>query len=583
MHIHMVIDDQNWAFGQIARGLGAACQRAGHPFTYALADAGVYGQQLRGGDAKVLVGFVGLLPHVADVPDERLYVGLMSHWELDTPAFRANLGRMRRAAAVYAGCGSIAEMAADLLDRPVYCLPGGIDVSRYKPTGGPHLGVGWSGNAGLDCKRFGMAQRVCERLGVQLNAVGRGGDLQPLTLDEMPKWFAGLEVYLCTSSEDTGPSGPLEAAACGVPTISTPCGFMPDFIRHNQTGWIANTEDQMYECLKLALEFPLDTRRMGENARRHVERHWSWDERAKPYLAMVEGGEVDSATLYEPRAERFRGDGVRDDRPLACIALMRTMDVEDAAVEAALWRLVSKSDRFRWTLAPSPPLASVDWARSKLLSDCLRRTDADVFIMQDGDMGVELADYEHLCERALAGNDGTGVIMGSMLCKRGGGGMCGTVDLARHFAEPGSLTVKMYSDQQAEIERGEYNGAALTAYPRAVLERLAAVLPWAVPHGTPTDNAEACEEHGYWPFFMPELRPVDLAWAPDKHGGTVVYMTEDRAFCDIARGVLPPVSEPEERRRDHPIEHIWISLKPCVSHWGSFKWLPHMAHAGRIK
>ena len=214
----------------------------------------------------------------------------------------------------------------------------------------------------------------------------------------------------------------------------------------------------------------------------------------------------------------------------------------------------------------------MDWARSKLMTDCLRKTDASVFVMQDGDMGVPLDDYDHLAAYALEHD----VVCGSVLCKRGGG-TCGIVDLANHFAEPGSLSIDMYSDQQAELGPDEYNGAALTAYPRTVLERLSKVLPWAVPHGTDPQRIDHVDEHGFWPFFMPELRPTPMAWQPDNCNGTAIYMTEDRAFCDLCRGTLPPVVPREERQGDHVHEKIFISLKPNVGHWGSIAWYPHMA------
>jgi hypothetical protein len=443
----------------------------------------------------------------------------------------------------------------------------------------------------------------------------------------------------------------------------------------------------MVDQLKAIAAIPNIAAACGQRARLHVERHWSWDKRCVPYLAMLEGRWDDDRKLWRPQgatsmdralvihdwreirsdpataekeagqmfvgvpspdhldalitreerdllrkargmfapnralaraaADHFgrpvavkEGDsaiewslpdlsglewslpdlsGIEvvepDPRPLAAVVLMRTMDVEDAATESALWRLVNKKGRLRWTLSPSPPLASVDWARSKALSDALQWTDAAVFVMQDGDMGVDLDDYEHLAIRALELHDGIGGILGSMLCKRGGGGMCGIVNLPAHFAkEEGSLTVDLYSDQQAELTAHEYNGAALTAYPRAVLERLTTVLPWVVPHGTPPDNPDACREHGFWPFFLPELRAADLAWNPGNDAGTAVYMTEDRAFCDFARGVQPVIAPPpDERRREYPIEHVWISLKPRVGHWGAYRWLPHMAFARREK
>jgi hypothetical protein len=254
---------------------------------------------------------------------------------------------------------------------------------------------------------------------------------------------------------------------------------------------------------------------------------------------------------------------------------MRSMPVDDSALESVFWRLFTNSEHFTWQLAPAPPFASVDWARSKMLSDALLRTDADVVVMQDGDMGVPAEDYDYLAAKALE----LDAVVGSLLCKRGGGGMCGLVDLHAKFGSP----ISLYSDAEAELGEGEYNGAAFTAYPRSVLERLASVLPWTVPHGTRVDDPEACRDQGFWPFFYPELRQAELVWTPGRDevglrrcNGAAVYVTEDRAFCDVTRGRTPPLVPVHRQLGEHG-ERIWLSLKPRVAHWGSHPWYPHEA------
>ncbi len=94
-------------------------------------------------------------------------------------------------------------------DRPQNKLPR-VGLAGYVHPGGRK---GEKLVAQLGTSKFG------ERLDLQ--AIGLGWPCPCRTLDwtDLPKWFNGLDVFLCTSGVEGIPMPPLEALACGVPVV----------------------------------------------------------------------------------------------------------------------------------------------------------------------------------------------------------------------------------------------------------------------------------------------------------------------------------------------------------------------------
>lgn len=249
----------------------------------------------------------------------------------------------------------------------------------------------------------------------------------------------------------------------------------------------------------------------------------------------------------------------RRQKAKAIIAMMTNVNYRmDPPAERAKWRTVYEGpdDRFDWSAGPDAALATVSFARSKLLSDCLRKSDADVILMQDADMGVDLTSYEVLAAKAME----LDAIVGTPLCKRGGGGFCNWVHWERHCPTDPEQGVRLDfgGDICFELGDDEYTGAAFTAYPRTVLERIIAELqlPWVRGlHGT---AANASQEYGCW-MFMPDYLEED------EHGQ--VFVTEDRGMCRLVRQAG---------------EKVYLYMKPRVGHYGPAPWYPENALQPRV-
>ena len=54
--------------------------------------------------------------------------------------------------------------------------------------------------------------------------------------EEMREFYRSLDVYVCASRAEGTPNPCLEAAACGVPLVTTCVGNMPELVRHGVNG-----------------------------------------------------------------------------------------------------------------------------------------------------------------------------------------------------------------------------------------------------------------------------------------------------------------------------------------------------------
>jgi len=111
-----------------------------------------------------------------------------------------------------------------------------------------------------------------------------------LPYDAMPGYLDGIDVMLCTASSEGGPLPPLQAAACGVPTVSTRCGHMPEFVACGHTGFLVEPDaDSFMERLDTLASDRGLLARMGRNARSNIDGSWTIDANGHRWIDMLEG------------------------------------------------------------------------------------------------------------------------------------------------------------------------------------------------------------------------------------------------------------------------------------------------------
>jgi glycosyltransferase involved in cell wall biosynthesis len=91
-------------------------------------------------------------------------------------------------------------------------------------------------------------------------------------------WHRKASVFVCPSVSDHFPISILEAMACGTPVVGTNVGAIPEVIENGVNGILAPPNDS--KALAVALEELLADKKKretyGENARRIVEKNFSW-------------------------------------------------------------------------------------------------------------------------------------------------------------------------------------------------------------------------------------------------------------------------------------------------------------------
>ena len=98
-----------------------------------------------------------------------------------------------------------------------------------------------------------------------------------LTKEQMRDFYNKGHVLVVASSTDGTPNPALEAAACGVPILTNAIGNMPEFIKDGYNGFLVERNIPAYvEKLKWLKKNKEKAEEMGKNARKTVEKSWTW-------------------------------------------------------------------------------------------------------------------------------------------------------------------------------------------------------------------------------------------------------------------------------------------------------------------
>ena len=229
---------------------------------------------------------------------ERLVIGICSHRELEGE-FRerglATLNRLPRA--VFANSLSLKNEFEPVLDVPVHYTPNGVDTTFFRPDVAAgrrampgRLRVGWAGslaNHGADHRRFDVIESAVARLaGVTLKTAIREQCWRDQ--QEMLEFYRDLDVYVCASRSEGTPNPCLEAAACGVPLVTTAVGNMPELVEEGENGYFFDgSVDALARKLAMLRDAPSLTMRMGARIRETIEA-WDWRVQAENYAHMFD-------------------------------------------------------------------------------------------------------------------------------------------------------------------------------------------------------------------------------------------------------------------------------------------------------
>ena len=236
------------------------------------------------------------LRHVFEGVRDRLMIGACSEYELEGLWHRPGLAMLSTLPrAVFAINLKLANRLEAALGRKVFYTPNGVDTNFFQPATAPPppvpFRVGWAGSL----TNQGSAHRGVREFIAPAVALVDGAELCLATREErwrdpyeMREFYQSLHVYVCASRSEGGPNPCLEAAACGVPIVTTSVGSMPEFIRDGENGLlVARDVDDIAAKLRRLRDDPALREQMGRNARGAAER-WDWRHHAPHYAEMFE-------------------------------------------------------------------------------------------------------------------------------------------------------------------------------------------------------------------------------------------------------------------------------------------------------
>lgn len=229
---------------------------------------------------------------------DRLLIGICSFHELQGELREPGLEILNRLPhRVFANNRLLQREFAPLIDVPVHYTPNGVDTTFFRPADTPRvraageLRVGWAGsltNQGAEHRGFPnvIEPAVVALPGVKLVTAIREQHWR--NHDEMLAFYRDIDVYVCASRSEGTPNPCLEAAACGVPLVTTAVGNMPELIVDGDNGcFFDGTVPGLIHCLATLRDSPALTSQWAARIRRSIEA-WDWRHQSENYVRMFD-------------------------------------------------------------------------------------------------------------------------------------------------------------------------------------------------------------------------------------------------------------------------------------------------------
>ncbi|MBS9385708.1 MAG: glycosyltransferase [Dolichospermum sp. BR01] len=125
-------------------------------------------------------------------------------------------------------------------------------------------------NQDIELIIFGQSRPLeVPQLGFPIRYIGHLHDEISLAL-----LYSAVDVFIAPSRQDNLPNTVVEASACGTPTVAFKVGGIPDLIKHQVSGYLAQPYDtaDLAQGIKWVLEQQMQSNHLGLAARHHAEK-----------------------------------------------------------------------------------------------------------------------------------------------------------------------------------------------------------------------------------------------------------------------------------------------------------------------
>ncbi|KKN09477.1 hypothetical protein LCGC14_1046180 [marine sediment metagenome] len=179
-------------------------------------------------------------------------------------------------------------------------LPNGVDTNFFTPVEidfNPNkIEIGWVGNSDREEKKYHSIflpakARSGRKIKFHVIATSKSSSARRLrSVKKMRRFYRNLHFFLVTSSYEGTPNPALEAAACGVPLVTTRVGNMPELVKHRANGFFVKCKIKsiLRRLLKLNDITPEYYNLLKNNIRSSVVDGWDWQTAAGRFRTFFE-------------------------------------------------------------------------------------------------------------------------------------------------------------------------------------------------------------------------------------------------------------------------------------------------------
>ena len=295
----LLTDRPHWAYDRIARGVAPWLNKMGFASWIGYCTAVQLDEALamgRDADVIFLFGYPIYTKHgfFKDQTD-RLMVGVWDSAYLEDPWTCERLSKAR--ATVCFNRAIYAVACARGLRNAVLVSPSvGVDPVTFIPKIGNEraakIRLGFVGDLDRSNKRLDLITAVMGRASTEVEFIftdlpGKKNQ-QLLTEASLVHYYQALDCLLSVSDYEGGPLPPIEAAACGVPSIATPVGILSEFIEPGVNGLLINGNLHELSSAIARLLHEEDLLARMKRAARPRALEWRWEVVAGAYARAIE-------------------------------------------------------------------------------------------------------------------------------------------------------------------------------------------------------------------------------------------------------------------------------------------------------
>jgi glycosyltransferase involved in cell wall biosynthesis len=188
-----------------------------------------------------------------------------------------------------------------------YVIPNYVLTDIFSPKKIPPISnhISFVGRLNEDKNLLSLVE-ACANLNVELHFVGEGhlrDSLRErarelhvqLTLhgilphEQLPSFIRQSVMFVLVSPHEGHPKSLLEAMSCGVAVLGADSPGIREQIIHGETGWLCGTDSQSIRMgIQYLLSQPELRQKLGENARKFIEKNYSLDHIAEMEFSMLQ-------------------------------------------------------------------------------------------------------------------------------------------------------------------------------------------------------------------------------------------------------------------------------------------------------